>query len=79
MRAVATVYDRGDSVTTDRAPPTVIDRRYSGNKNMRWHYFLHLTVWTIPILAGQWALGWRVYSRNFSAVFFPPLLATVFF
>ncbi len=46
---------------------------------MKWHYFLHLTVWTLPVLAGQWLLGRRIFPRNAVAVFVPPLLATVFF
>ncbi len=46
---------------------------------MKWHYFLHLTLWSIPILAGQWAIGWRTYSRNLVPVFVPPLIATLFF
>jgi lycopene cyclase domain-containing protein len=46
---------------------------------MKWHYFLHLTVWTVPVVAGQWAIGWRIFARNRPAVFWPPLIATLFF
>jgi lycopene cyclase domain-containing protein len=46
---------------------------------MKWHYFLHLTVWTMPVLAGQWAIGWRIFVRNLPGVLAPPVIATVFF
>ena len=46
---------------------------------MRWHYFLLLVGWAGPILALQWVVGWRAFRRNLRAVFWPPLLATVFF
>ena len=46
---------------------------------MKWHYFLHLVGWTLPLLAGQWVIGWRIFRRNLGAVFCPALIATVFF
>jgi lycopene cyclase domain-containing protein len=46
---------------------------------MKWHYFLHLTVWTLPIVAGQWAIGWRVFLANLRGVICPPLIAALFF
>jgi lycopene cyclase domain-containing protein len=46
---------------------------------MRWHYLLHLIVWTVPVLAGQWAIGWRIFSSNLAGVFLPPVIATLFF
>ena len=46
---------------------------------MRWHYFLHLVGWAGPLIVGQWIFGWRVFRRNLGAVFFPALIATVFF
>ena len=46
---------------------------------MRWHYFAHLTVWTVPVLTGQWVIGWRIFARNLPGIFLPPILATLFF
>ena len=46
---------------------------------MKWNYFLHLTVWTVPVIAGQWALGWRIFPRNLAGIFWPPIIATLFF
>ena len=31
------------------------------------------------MIAGQWAIGWRVFSRNLRAVLLPALIGTVFF
>ena len=46
---------------------------------MKWHYFLHLTRWAVPIIALQWAVGWRVFRRNLRAVLAPAVIGTVFF
>ena len=46
---------------------------------MKWHYFLLLTGWAAPILALQWAVGWRTLGRNLRAVLAPPAIATAFF
>ena len=46
---------------------------------MRWHYFLHLVGWAGPLIALQWAVGWRVFRRSLGAVFGPAFIATVFF
>ena len=46
---------------------------------MKWHYFLHLTGWTLPILALQWAVGWKSLRRNLRAVFVPAVVGGVFF
>ena len=46
---------------------------------MKWHYFLHLTRWALPIIALQWLVGWRVFRGNLRAVLVPPLLGTLFF
>ena len=46
---------------------------------MRWHYFLHLVGWTAPILLAQWAIGWRIFRRNLSAVFAPAAIGMTFF
>lgn len=46
---------------------------------MKWHYFIHLTVWTVPLLAGQWVIGWKIFRRNLRAVFVPALAGAVFF
>ena len=45
---------------------------------MKWHYFVHLTVWTVPLLALQWAVGWRVFVRNLRAVFVPAVVGGAF-
>ncbi len=46
---------------------------------MKWHYFVHLTAWTGPLIALQWTVGWRVFRRNLRAVFLPAVVGTVFF
>jgi lycopene cyclase domain-containing protein len=46
---------------------------------MKWHYFQHLVIWTVPVLAGQWAIGWRIFGRNLAGVVVPPIIATLFF
>ena len=46
---------------------------------MRWHYFLHLTLWSVPVLGGQWLIGARIFQRNLRAVLAPALLGTLFF
>ncbi len=44
-----------------------------------WHYFLHLTLWAVPIIAGQWFFGARVFRRNLRAIVLPAVVGTVFF
>ena len=46
---------------------------------MKWHYFVHLTAWTVPVLALQWAVGWKIFVRNGRAVFVPAFIGGVFF
>ena len=45
----------------------------------RWHYFLHLTLWALPLIAGQWFVGARVFRRNLRAIVLPALAGMVFF
>ena len=45
----------------------------------RWHYFLHLVLWAVPIIAVQWIPGWRTILRNLRAVVLPALGGTLFF
>ena len=46
---------------------------------MKWHYFVHLTAWTGPLIALQWIVGWRVFRRNLQAVFVPAVVGAAFF
>ena len=46
---------------------------------MKWHYFVHLTAWTGPLIALQWVVGWKVFRRNLRAVFLPAVAGAVFF
>ena len=46
---------------------------------MKWHYFVHLTAWTVPLLALQWAVGWKVFRRNLRALFLPATVGGAFF
>ena len=46
---------------------------------MKWHYFIHLTAWMGPLLALQWAIGWKIFRRNLRAVFVPALVGGTFF
>ncbi len=39
-----------------------------------WHYFLHLTVWVMPIIALQWVIGWGIFLRNWRSIIFPTLI-----
>lgn len=45
----------------------------------RWNYFLHLTLWILPLIAGQWVIGWRVFRRNLRAILVPAVAGGVFF
>ena len=46
---------------------------------MKWHYFVHLTAWTGPLIALQWIVGWKAFRRNLRAVFVPAVVGAVFF
>ncbi len=46
---------------------------------MKWHYFVHLTAWTVPVIALQWVIGWRIFCRNLRAVFIPAVAGGTFF
>lgn len=46
---------------------------------MKWHYFVHLMGWATPLLALQWAMGWKVFRRNLRALFVPAAVGGVFF
>ena len=46
---------------------------------MKWHYFVHLTAWTGPLIALQWAVGWKILRCNLRAVFLPAGVGAVFF
>ncbi len=46
---------------------------------MKWHYLVHLLGWTMPLLALQWAAGWKVFRRNLRALFVPAVVGGVFF
>lgn len=46
---------------------------------MKTNYLFHLLVWMLPILLIQWALGWRVFLRNFRAVIIPTLTIGTYF
>lgn len=39
-----------------------------------WTYAVHLTLWMLPVLALQWAIGWRVLLRNWRAIVWPSLI-----
>lgn len=44
-----------------------------------WHYFLHLTLWAVPLIAGQWFFGARRFRRNLRAIVLPAVAGAVFF
>ena len=46
---------------------------------MKWHYFVHLTAWTVPVIVLQWGIGWRIYRRNLRAVLIPAFIGAAFF
>ena len=46
---------------------------------MHWHYFLHLVLWAVPLIALQWLIGGRIFWRNLAAIWKPALAGTVFF
>lgn len=46
---------------------------------MRGHYLWLLLGWALPLLLGQWLLGWRIFARNWRPLLFPALLAGVYF
>ncbi|MBV9127008.1 MAG: lycopene cyclase domain-containing protein [Verrucomicrobia bacterium] len=45
----------------------------------RWHYFLHLVLWAVPLIVLQWIPGWRVLRRHWRAVVVPALGGVFFF
>lgn len=44
-----------------------------------WSYMAHLFLWTLPVIAGQWAIAHRIFLANAKAVFFPTLLGGTYF
>ena len=44
-----------------------------------WHYFLHLALWAVPIIGGQWFVGTRVFRRNLRAIVLPAVVGMIFF
>lgn len=45
----------------------------------KFHYLFHLLAWTLPIIAGQWLLAWRVFRRNEVALTMPTLICGTWF
>ena len=46
---------------------------------MKWHYLVHLTAWTLPLIALQWTIGWKIFRRNLRALFVPAVIGATFF
>ena len=46
---------------------------------MKWHYFIHLVAWTVPVIVVQWAIGAKILRRNLRAVLAPACVGAVFF
>jgi lycopene cyclase domain-containing protein len=39
-----------------------------------FYYFFHLIAWMGPIVALQWAIGWKIFLANLRPIFMPVLL-----
>ncbi len=46
---------------------------------MKWAYFIHLVGWSLPIIAGQWIIGHRIFRRNWPSLLLPTLFGLLFF
>ncbi|MFM7182948.1 MAG: lycopene cyclase domain-containing protein [Verrucomicrobiales bacterium] len=42
-------------------------------------YLSHLLVWFLPIIAIQWAVGWKIFRANLRAIFLPTLIAGTYY
>lgn len=42
-------------------------------------YLFHILLWMVPVVAIQWALAWRAFTRNLKAVVIPPLIAGTYY
>lgn len=42
-------------------------------------YITHLLYWTLPIIALQWTIAWRIFLRNRRAIVLPPLAACLYY
>lgn len=46
---------------------------------MKWAYFIHLMGWIMPILLLQWAIGFRIFLRNWKSLAVPTLGGLIFY
>lgn len=42
-------------------------------------YLSHLLFWFLPIIALQWAIGWKIFLANRRAIFVPTLIAGTYY
>lgn len=42
-------------------------------------YLSHLLLWFLPIIALQWAIGWRIFLANLRAILLPTLIAGTYY
>ena len=42
-------------------------------------YLSHLLVWFLPVIALQWAIGWRIFLANLRAILLPTLIAGTYY
>lgn len=46
---------------------------------MKWAYLIHLMAWIMPVLFLQWAIGFRIFCRNWISLLVPTLGGTGFY
>lgn len=46
---------------------------------MKFNYLWHLLVWGLPVIALQWAIGCRIFARNWRALLYPTLIAGTYY
>lgn len=41
---------------------------------MKYNYLFHLLVWMLPIVIGQWIIGWKIFRRHIDIIVTATLL-----
>lgn len=46
---------------------------------MKWAYLTHLLTWMLPVILGQWLIGFRILRRNWLSLAVPSGTGLIFF
>jgi len=41
---------------------------------MKTAYLMHIVLWMLPVLAGQWIIGWRIFRANIKPLLWPTMI-----